>query len=133
LASMLSGKLLSGDFFAYLFYVQNLLPAPQADDYYAVAWSLSVEVWFYVSFPVIVLAAARLASRRGAGFCALVAAGFIAAVSLARILHGDGGNWGCEVRRVVVFRVDSIAYGFLLYLAVQRLKFASSRNTAVIA
>lgn len=133
LASMLSGMLLSGHFLAYLFYVQNLLPMPQADDYYAVAWSLSVEEWFYISFPVVVLAASRLAGRRGAGFCALAAVGFIGAVSLARILHGDGGNWGFEVRRVVVFRVNSIAYGFLLYLAVQRLKFRSAGTQAALA
>jgi peptidoglycan/LPS O-acetylase OafA/YrhL len=52
-------------------------------------------------------------------------------------VRGGAAHWGEEVRRVVAFRVDSIAYGFLLYawtatfLPLRRV--ASSRWTAPIA
>jgi hypothetical protein len=32
-------------------------------------------------------------------------------------------DWGAHVRRVVIFRIDSIAYGFLLFLFLQQVKF----------
>jgi peptidoglycan/LPS O-acetylase OafA/YrhL len=34
---------------------------------------------------------------------------------------GDYGHWDAEVRRVVVFRIDSIVFGFLLYVAMAKL------------
>jgi peptidoglycan/LPS O-acetylase OafA/YrhL len=57
--------------------------------------------------------------------CAAVALCFIATVTVARVVFGDLDHWGDNVRRVVVFRIDSIAYGFLLYLLVN--DFAARR------
>jgi len=48
---------------------------------------------------------------------------FIAGITLLRFAFGDLEDWGAHVRRVVVFRIDSIAYGFLLYLVLQRATF----------
>jgi peptidoglycan/LPS O-acetylase OafA/YrhL len=33
---------------------------------------------------------------------------------------GDSAHWGEQVRRVVAFRLDSIGYGFLLYIATEK-------------
>src|SRR5262249_50742862 len=43
---------------------------------------------------------------------------FIGLVTLGRISFGPLDDWGPAVRRVVAFRIDSIAYGFLLYVVI---------------
>src|ERR1700704_6219699 len=53
LISTMAGELFSADFFRYAFYVQNLFQQANLNDYYSIAWSLSVEEWFYVSLPAI--------------------------------------------------------------------------------
>jgi peptidoglycan/LPS O-acetylase OafA/YrhL len=48
---------------------------------------------------------------------------FILAITIIRSIYGNTSDWGAQVRRVVVFRIDSIAYGSLLYLLLQRIEF----------
>jgi peptidoglycan/LPS O-acetylase OafA/YrhL len=121
LISVLAQELGTADFLRYIVYAQNLFRQSNATDYFSIAWSLSVEEWFYVAFPSLLLAVAWLTGRRDRGLALVFALGFCATVVVARALFGDPGNWGAAVRRVVVFRLDSIGYGFLLYLAVERL------------
>lgn len=118
--SALSHAVGGADFWRYLCYVQNLFRQSNASDYFAIAWSLSVEEWFYLAFPSLLLAAAWLFGRSDRRFAAAAGIAFCAAIVIARTLFGDFDDWGAEVRRVVVFRLDSIGYGFLLFLAVER-------------
>jgi peptidoglycan/LPS O-acetylase OafA/YrhL len=55
IVSALLGKLLSGDFFKYLFFIQKVVPNFLNTDYYPIAWSLSIEEFFYLLFPIIIL------------------------------------------------------------------------------
>ena len=55
IVSALLGKLFSGDFFKYLFFVQKIAPNFLNTDYYPIAWSLSIEEFFYLLFPIIIL------------------------------------------------------------------------------
>lgn len=118
LISILTRQLGDADFLRYLCYAQNLFHQSNTSDYFAIAWSLSVEEWFYVTFPSLLLAASWLAGRDDRRFAAAVAIGFCVAIVVARTAFGDFADWGAAVRRVVAFRLDSIGYGFLLYLAV---------------
>jgi peptidoglycan/LPS O-acetylase OafA/YrhL len=127
--SIMFGAIGSVDFFRYAVYGQNLISQHNSRDYYPIAWSLSVEEWYYVTFPAFLLAYLGLTrkgnERLGYVFAAVL---FIAAITVLRSLCGDVTDWGAHVRRVVVFRVDSIAYGFLLYLIVQRTTFAWTKQ-----
>jgi peptidoglycan/LPS O-acetylase OafA/YrhL len=116
--SLLTDQLPTGDFWRYAFYVQNAVSQHNKHDYFPVAWSLSVEEWFYVIFPVLILCCSRIFRRSDVKFAAVVAAAFIAGITIARMLFGDLPAWDAQVRRIVLFRIDSIAYGFLLYLLV---------------
>jgi peptidoglycan/LPS O-acetylase OafA/YrhL len=118
--SFLSRPVDPADFARYFFYVQNLFTQNNLHDYFPVAWSLSVEEWFYVLFPLTMFGCARLLSRDSDRFCAIVAVGFIALIVVARGALGNYQDWGADVRRVVAYRIDSIAYGFVLYLLVGR-------------
>jgi peptidoglycan/LPS O-acetylase OafA/YrhL len=115
LVSFLAGTLFTPDFWRYAFYVENLFRQHTAIDYYPVAWSLSIEEWFYVSLPLLLVALKVRPDR-----IVFVAIGYIAVVTAARLIFGDTADWGPDIRRVVIFRVDSIAYGFLLWLALSR-------------
>jgi peptidoglycan/LPS O-acetylase OafA/YrhL len=122
--SVIFREIASADFFRYATYVQNLFSQHNTRDYYPVAWSLSVEEWFYVTFPPFVLLWMRLTKGTGEWqeyFSAVLV--FILAITIIRSIYGDTSDWGAQVRRVVVFRIDSIAYGFLLYLLLQRIEF----------
>ena len=116
--SLMTDKVGSWQFYTYAVYSQNLFWKP-ADDYFSVAWSLSVEEWFYVVFPIFLLLGVGLFGRARLTALAALTVGFIAAIMLLRITLGDFDDWGASVRRVVVFRLDAIASGFLLYLVVQ--------------
>jgi len=122
--STIFGQIGSADFFRYASYVQNLFSQHNTRDYYPVAWSLSVEEWYYVAFPPFLLLYGKLTRGTGEWFeygsAALL---FIIFVTLVRVAYGDMAGWGEHVRRVVAFRIDSIAYGFLLYVALQQGKF----------
>jgi peptidoglycan/LPS O-acetylase OafA/YrhL len=118
LVSALVGGIASVGFWRYLLYVQNLFRQSNVHDYYSIAWSLSVEEWFYLTFPLFLLAASFGCARDNRHY-AFAAIGFIAVITILRTVFGDPLDWGAAVRRVVVFRVDSIAYGFLLYLALR--------------
>jgi peptidoglycan/LPS O-acetylase OafA/YrhL len=132
--SVIFRELGSADFFRYAGYVQNLFSQHNTRDYYPVAWSLSVEEWYYVVFPPFLLLYGTLIRRRSQWFdylCAVLL--FIGGISLIRSVYGDTVDWGAQVRRVVVFRIDSIAYGFLLYLVLQRPKFEWNARLCVLA
>jgi len=104
----------SWDTLRYLSYTQNLLGQHNTNDYFAVAWSLSVEEWFYVVFPVVLLAGVRVPRVRNIVRCCLM---FVAVIFVLRLVFADLMTWGPSVRRVVIFRIDAIVYGFLLQLA----------------
>ncbi len=121
LISVLFKQLGSADFFRYVFYLQNFFRQSNSTDYYSVAWSLSVEEWFYVFFPALLLASSKLIRRHDLTFMIAAAILFIFVISMSRALFGDYNDWGNQVRTVVAFRIDSIVYGFLLYVLSQRL------------
>jgi peptidoglycan/LPS O-acetylase OafA/YrhL len=117
--SYATGQIASVDFVRYLLYVQNLFWQHNAADYFPVAWSLSIEEWFYVTFILIVFVSSKLYDRRDETFCACIALLFIIAITVLRAINDHPDGWDAEIRRVTIYRLDSIAYGFLLYLAVQ--------------
>ena len=118
--SVLFGAVGSADFFRYLFYVQNLVRQSNQTDYFSVAWSLSVEEWFYVTFPGLLLVSTVLLRQNNTKSIVALSAAFIIGISLTRFWFGNYDNWGASVRMIVIFRIDSIAYGFLLYVLVHR-------------
>ena len=120
--SVFTHRLGSHDFLRYLVYMQNLFNQANVSDYFSIAWSLSVEEWFYITFPSFLVLFFVAIGRRSLKSSVLAALLFIVLITLARSLFGDYQNWGPNVRRVVLFRIDSIAYGFLLYILLNKTK-----------
>lgn len=130
--TILSGNIFSADVVAYVFYVQNFFAAlPEKRDYFPVAWSLSVEEWFYIVFALL-LVGARLAGLGRSGFIRLTIA-FMVAAALVRISFGNMADWDAAIRRATIFRFDSIGVGFLLYVAMDRFLPVTTRRTALLS
>ena len=55
LVSILTSQLFTWDFLKYFFLVQKILPNLLSNDYYPITWSLSIEEFFYLLFPLILI------------------------------------------------------------------------------
>jgi peptidoglycan/LPS O-acetylase OafA/YrhL len=121
--SYITGQIWTADFARYFVYLQNLFFQANTNDYYPVAWSLSVEEWYYVSFAPLLFLVATLCKRADRGFAAVYAVCFIFTIVMFRAIWGDYAHWDAEIRRVTIFRIDSIAFGFLLYLVFEKLRY----------
>ncbi len=109
--SIISASLFSVDFFKYLFFLRNFFSIKNVGDYFVPAWSLAVEEWFYVVFPLFLLATKRfkISILQQTVIFVVVFMVFRLAVGM---MSGDALM---HSRRVVLFRLDSIGFGFLLY------------------
>lgn len=92
---------------SYLTFTQNLAwPMPS---WFGVSWTLSVEEWFYLAFSGVLLALAVIDARRAVP---IACATFILIPAVLRIAFAPAeGDLDAMVRKVVVFRLDAIAYG----------------------
>jgi peptidoglycan/LPS O-acetylase OafA/YrhL len=106
----------------YLLFLQNFYWSPPTFDYFMVSWSLAVEEWFYILFPAFVAlifkfcSTSRLILHRSSVFLWSTIV-FILIITLLRLTADvPSENWGLNVRRVVLYRIDSIGFGILLYL-----------------
>jgi peptidoglycan/LPS O-acetylase OafA/YrhL/lysophospholipase L1-like esterase len=117
--ALMTGNLLTADFLRYLFYVENLFVSANHTDFYPVAWSLAVEEWFYLLFAPALFVVAKLLGRRDRRLAAVFAILVIVVVAALRFALAPH-DWDLNVRRVTLFRIDSIVWGFLLYLMLER-------------
>ena len=94
----------------YTFLVQNF--AWPMSSWFAVSWSLTVEEWFYLLFSALMIAL-TIRSRSVAvfGTCAV----FLIVPLLLRLnINVPDAEWDSGMRKVMVFRLDAIAYGVVM-------------------
>jgi len=92
----------------YAAFVQNFAwPMPR---FFDASWSLAIEEWFYLLCPMILFAAASVLPRRIALTTFPLVLGIFGVVCRARyaVAYGD---WDIGVRKLVITRIDAIAYG----------------------
>jgi peptidoglycan/LPS O-acetylase OafA/YrhL/lysophospholipase L1-like esterase len=117
--ALMTGHLLTADTLRYLFYVENLFRSANAVDFYPVAWSLAVEEWFYLLFAPLLFLLARSLGRSDRRIDVAFAILFVLVIVALRAFAVPA-DWDLNVRRVTLFRIDSIVWGFLLYLALPK-------------
>ena len=115
LTSVILGKFFSLDFIKYLFFIQNFLFINVKYDYFSISWSLSVEEWFYIIFPLFLIISFKINSFYKSINILHLSWFFILLIFLIRIFFVSEGDWGTNVRRIVIFRLDAIVFGFILY------------------
>ncbi len=110
--SWLYHETFSRDFYQYLVFVRNLFVYTEQNDYFFTAWSLAIEEWFYVVFPLILMLKIKRSPIYAA--CLFVAALLVTKLLLI-VLYPDAL---IQIRRIAALRLDAIAFGFLLYAAI---------------
>lgn len=103
-----------GPYSEYFYFGQNFLHPVGA--LMNESWSLAVEEWFYISFPIALGLFALLFGRSVRAFL-LTALIYIVFFGWLRVLTIDAGlyeHWDSEIRKIVVLRLDSIAFGALV-------------------
>ncbi len=98
----------------YFFFVQNAVtPHPE---FFNEAWSLAVEEWFYLLFPLVLLLHGRIVRhRQNGGGILLIISAFIIFTALVRfsVVWLENPEWNTGVRRMMPLRLDSIGIGIL--------------------
>jgi peptidoglycan/LPS O-acetylase OafA/YrhL len=104
-ASMVTASLFNADFFKYLVFAQKLLPDFISDDFYPVAWSLSIEEYFYLFFPLFLILLNKVK------FINKVLILFVG-MTLVKVALSDSVDLSFY-RTGTLFRLDSILLGFI--------------------
>jgi peptidoglycan/LPS O-acetylase OafA/YrhL len=103
------------DHWRYFFFSQNLF-SPMGD-LMPESWSLSIEEWFYFSFPLVVCLFAWGFGRSLKAF-SLATVFYISLFVILRMIaaYGEGIYWDMHLRKIVCLRLDAIAYGASIML-----------------
>jgi peptidoglycan/LPS O-acetylase OafA/YrhL len=129
--ALMTGNLFTADTLRYLFYVENPFHSANAIDFYPVAWSLAVEEWFYVLFAPLLFVVARTLGRGDRRVEIAFAILFVLVIAGLRAFAAPP-DWDLNVRRVTAFRIDSIVWGFLLFLALARRPLSPARSFGAV-
>ncbi len=96
----------NNDFFKFLFFAQKITPNFVNSNYFMVAWSLSIEEFFYLIFPIYLILFHKIKASTLA-ICFII---FLSAIKL--FTHDNFSN--DFLRTGTLLRLDSIAIGFIL-------------------
>jgi peptidoglycan/LPS O-acetylase OafA/YrhL len=123
LVAILTSNSFTPEFLRYLFFVQNVASIDETNDFFPIAWSLSIEEWFYLLFPLFLLTLGRFGCGPIRAALIFIAAFFAFKLAGAALMP----DWNGEARRLIIFRLDAIAFGFLLSFLISRLPNLTSR------
>ncbi len=113
----------------YFFFVQNFFEVQPT--FFGVSWSLSVEEWFYVLFPLVLFCIKKnvpeISTKKLFGVAIAI---FLSFFLLMRFLAFPEYDFTFYegVRKVAFFRLDSIAYGIFLAFGFEYFKDIISKN-----
>jgi peptidoglycan/LPS O-acetylase OafA/YrhL len=112
-------KYYTSDTLYYFLFLQNMFQPIVSDQFFSASWSIVVEEFFYIIFPVIFISFYFLIKSNmniyNKKILILLSCVFIIILftTIRFIADLNLDNWGKEVRRVGMFRLDSIAFGGL--------------------
>lgn len=113
--SLLFQKLLSSDFFKYLFFSQDLIPKFLDLNYFPIVWSLSIEEFFYLFFPLFLFFISKKNLLKKCTYLFL----FLVFIKLIFINKFDLEF----LRKGTFLRIDAILLGFLIRFFYQKSNF----------
>ena len=131
---LISDKALEQFSFKIFFFVQNFLSPPP--NWFLEAWSLSVEEWFYVLFPVTIFVVSFIFKRKK-NILLMVLSIFLLLPLTLRLYYFYTDNFQkfplIEYRNVVLFRLDSVMFGVLAAAVQKRFySFLKSRKNILL-
>lgn len=122
-AAILFGYGSTLNFLKFLTYTQNIFGDNSLPNFFSVAWSLSVEEWFYIFLPLVILLISQTKKKYFKSNVLSICVITIVSLNLIRLYYNnDGINWGEDIRRSVILRIDSLCFGVLAYILKDKLK-----------
>ncbi len=115
-------RYLENELIFYFFFLQNLFYPMVSNTFFSVSWSICVEELFYIIFPTVLCTIAFILRKKEIQtklliiFTCLV---IILVIFFIRI-NLNYNDWGSEIRRVSLFRLDAIAFGGISYFFFQK-------------
>ncbi len=111
----------------YFFFIQNLFYPIVSNSFFSVSWSITVEELFYFIFPILLCLVAffqsKITSKHIKSEYLIIISCFVIIIIIYLLrLDLNFSNWGSEVRRVALLRIDAIAFGGLGYFFIHYLK-----------
>ena len=97
----------------FLTYTQNFISDNSEPNFFPVGWSLSIEEWFYLIAPLSLLLIRKCLNEKKTIIVTAVI--YIVTLNVIRFFLNDGQDWGEEIRRSVVYRLDAIFFGIVAY------------------
>ena len=97
----------------HILYLQNFITDNQSRSFFSVGWSLSIEEWFYIIFPLTLLILSKFWNIKNSNIYVSIIIIFLCI--FFRYYFGSEENWGQDVRRTVIFRLDAIVVGYLAF------------------
>ena len=122
--SLISNKLITFDFLKYFFLIQDIYPKLLNTNYFPVVWSLSIEEFFYLIFPLFILFFKKENLLRNLLY-------FLTALTLGKIflLNYFDSNF---IRTGTFFRFDAILLGFMARSFYKKFSFNVSLMISVV-
>ena len=98
------------NFFPFLIFSQNLVS--RFATFYGVSWSLCIEEWLYLLFPIILFIYNKVISAKSVAFICTLITLITASIIIRELLiqHGKS-DW---LRTITFSRLDAIVYGILI-------------------
>lgn len=122
--AILTQNLFTFDLIKYIFFIQNMAPNYLEVDFYPLAWSLAIEEFYYLLFPLFIIFTPKKKL-----FIFLIV--FLCFFQLLRIL--TSGMFDPQFVRIgTFFRIDSIALGFFFFCFFKDKMNSSSSITFLI-
>jgi len=116
--SIMFNKLFTQDFFKYFFFLQDFFPNFLDVSYYPVVWSLSIEEFFYLLFPIFLLFSNKKNFLKNCAYLFL----FLIFIKLFFVNYFDT----YFLRTGTLLRFDAILLGFLMRYVYLKFDFKQS-------
>ncbi len=101
----------------FLSYTQNFISDNATPNFYSIAWSLSIEEWFYLTMPIFLFIGNKIRLNKPEINLSQICYAIILILNFARIYFNNTDiDWGQDIRRSVIFRIDSICFGVIAFI-----------------
>ncbi len=120
------------DVIKYVLFIQNIYSAHPP--FFGEAWSLSVEEFFYFSFPFFAAILVLLFKIGAKKAMFLIGIAVIIGCTIARIYFAEnpGINWDADIRKIVLFRMDAIMIGVVSVFLIKKYNWTSFKCSITI-
>lgn len=114
---------------SYFIFAQNL--GWEHPDFFPEAWSLSVEEYFYLIFPILILLLLKCGLRPVIAYLTggTILLLFSTMLRLVYVVIEPSLSWDSGIRKVVIFRFDSLMYGVYLSIFIDRIRRVDQRKS----